>query len=58
MDTTIPLMTLEEVCDWLQIDSQVIRRLARDGKIPGVKIGKSWRFDREELQKWIKIARS
>jgi excisionase family DNA binding protein len=48
-----PLMTLEEVCEWLQIDNQTIRRLARIGQIPGLKIGKAWRFNREELAKWV-----
>lgn len=28
---------------------QVVKKLCREGKIPAVKIGKSWRFNVEEL---------
>jgi excisionase family DNA binding protein len=27
--------------------------LAAEGKIPGFKVGGSWRFKRSELEKWI-----
>ena len=53
MEKIEPLMTLMEVCEWLRIDNQVIRKLAREKKIPGRKIGKAWRFDREELKRWV-----
>ena len=33
---------------------QVVKKLARAGKIPAVKIGKSWRFNVEELTEWVK----
>jgi exodeoxyribonuclease-3 len=29
------------------------QRLARRGKVPGVQIGKLWRFRRSELNAWI-----
>jgi excisionase family DNA binding protein len=46
------LMTLQEVCVWLQYTEQTVKKLCREGKIPGVKIGGRWRFDPEELKKW------
>jgi excisionase family DNA binding protein len=47
-------MTLPEVCTWLQMSEQVVKKLCRAGKIPAVKIGKSWRFNVEELTEWVR----
>jgi excisionase family DNA binding protein len=58
METELrPLMTLQEVCVWLKYTEQTVKKLAQKGKIPGRKIGKSWRFDREELAKWVQEQR-
>jgi len=48
------LMTLPEVCAWLRMSGQVVKKLCREGKIPAVKIGKFWRFNVEELSEWVK----
>ena len=48
------LMTLPEVCAWLRMSEQVVKKLCREGKIPAVKIGKFWRFNVEELSEWVK----
>jgi excisionase family DNA binding protein len=48
------LMTLAEVCAWLRMSEQVVKKLCREGKIPAVKIGKFWRFNVEELSGWVK----
>jgi excisionase family DNA binding protein len=47
-------MTLPEVCAWLRMSEQVVKKLCREGKIPAVKIGKFWRFNVEELSEWVK----
>jgi excisionase family DNA binding protein len=48
------LLTLAEVCDWLQMSPQVVKKLCRNRQIPCMKIGKFWRFSREELTTWLK----
>ena len=48
------IMTLPEVCAWLRMSEQAVKKLCREGKIPAVKIGKFWRFNVEELSEWVK----
>ena len=30
-----------------------VTRLAREGKLPGFKVGGSWRFGKDEFEKWV-----
>ncbi|MFP4472747.1 MAG: polymer-forming cytoskeletal protein [Candidatus Omnitrophota bacterium] len=45
-------MSVDEVSQYLQIDSATIVGLADDGKIPGNKQGDSWTFDRSKIDTW------
>jgi len=47
------LLTVEEVARYLRLNKFTIYRLARDGKIPAFKIGKTWRFRKDMLDKWL-----
>ena len=47
------IMTIREVADYLKLTEKTAYRLAADGKIPGFKVGGSWRFRRSEIEKWI-----
>ncbi|TMA13325.1 MAG: helix-turn-helix domain-containing protein [Deltaproteobacteria bacterium] len=51
------LFTAEEAAKYLRLHVKSIYRLARDGKIPGRKVGGSWRFHRDALDLWIKNER-
>jgi excisionase family DNA binding protein len=48
------ILTIREVAELLKINEKTAYRLAADGKIPGFKVGGSWRFDRQEISNWIK----
>ena len=43
------LLTPREVSRMLKIDEATIRLWLRNGKLAGVKVGHSWRVEREEL---------
>lgn len=43
------VMSVEDVADFLQLDPATVRALARRGELPGVKLGKHWRFLRDEI---------
>src|SRR6266511_3627367 len=43
------LLTAREVQDLLKIDRTTIYRMLKDGRLTGVKVGKQWRFARQEL---------
>jgi len=48
------IMTTAEVAEYLQVHPTTLYRLVRKGQIPGFKIGSNYRFDRDEIDKWIK----
>jgi len=48
------ILTISEVADLLRITEKTAYRLASAGKIPGFKVGGSWRFDRGQIADWIK----
>ncbi len=47
------IMTIREVADYLKLTEKTAYRLAAEGKIPGFKVGGSWRFRRSEIEGWI-----
>ena len=48
------IVTAKEVSEYLKLTESTIYKLASMGELPGFKIGKSWRFDMEEILKRIK----
>lgn len=48
------IMTIEEVASYLRIPLSSAYKLAQEGKIPGQKVGRHWRFHRATLDHWIK----
>lgn len=51
------LMTIKETCDYLNIAKPTLYLHARAGKIPAVKVGKKWRFDKKEIKDFLKKQR-
>ena len=51
-------MTLDELAEYLGLRRQTIYNWLHQKKISGIKIGKVWRFDRDEIVKWVKSQRS
>jgi excisionase family DNA binding protein len=47
------IMTVEEVSEYLKLAQSTIYKLLSEGKLPGRKIGGSWRFSRRALDEWI-----
>jgi excisionase family DNA binding protein len=40
-----PLLTIEEYARFVRVSPQTVRRWARNGELPAVKAGQSWRID-------------
>jgi len=51
-------LTLQEAAKHLKIGKSSLYQLAREGGIPAHKYGRVWRFDVEELDRWMKQGRS
>jgi len=49
-----PIWTAKDVAAYFNVSSQHVTRMAGKGVIPGVKLGKPWRFDEEEIRQWVK----
>jgi len=47
------IMTVEEVAKYLKMKPQTVYKWAQEGKLPGAKLGKEWRFRRRILDEWI-----
>jgi len=47
------ILTLKEVADYLKLAEKTAYRLAAEGKLPGFKVGGSWRFKKEDVLQWI-----
>jgi len=47
------ILTIREVAELLKINEKTVYKLAADAKIPGFKVGGSWRFDGVTIAKWI-----
>ncbi len=50
---TDEILTLKEVAIYLKLAEKTAYRLAAEGKLPGFKVGGSWRFKREDIESWI-----
>jgi excisionase family DNA binding protein len=48
-----PIMTIAEVAAYLGLHELTVRRLAREGAIPALKLGRQWRVKRDLLEEWI-----
>jgi excisionase family DNA binding protein len=43
------IMTTKELADYLRLHEITICKYAAEGKIPGMRIGRAWRFDKAEI---------
>ena len=48
-----PLLTVEEVAEYLNVDKFTVYRLLAQKRLPAFKIGHQWRFKKEVLEAWL-----
>ena len=48
------ILTTEEVCKLLRVSRQTIYKLVDQGKLPGTRVGQSYKFLKSELIKFLK----
>jgi excisionase family DNA binding protein len=46
-------MTTEEVLEYLQVNLRTVYRLIKAGRIPAVRVGRQWRFRKQDLDAWL-----
>ena len=47
------IMTTKELAKYLKLHEITICKYAAEGKIPAIRIGRIWRFDKEAIDRWI-----
>ncbi len=48
-----PLLDSDEAAALLKIHPKTLQRMARNGRIAGIQIGKLWRFRASQLNQWM-----
>jgi len=48
------LIDVDELADYLRLKKQTIYNWLNQGKISGMKVGGVWRFDRREIDVWLR----
>ena len=48
------LLTVKEMAEYLKMNPQVVRRWLREGRLPGIKMGKEWRAAKEDIDAMLK----
>ena len=51
------LIDIDELADYLKLKKQTIYNWLSDGKISGIKVGGVWRFDRRDVDAWLRSKR-
>lgn len=49
MSDEMEMMTPEEVADWLRVSTKTIYRWLEDGKLPALRVGRTYRIPRSEV---------
>jgi len=47
------ILTLKEVAAYLKLAEKTAYKLAAAGKLPGFKVGGSWRYKQSDIDRWI-----
>ena len=48
-----PLLTLEQVAEYLSVDKFTVYRLLAVKELPAFKVGNQWRFKRKMIENWL-----
>jgi len=47
------VLTINELAEYLKVPKSSLYRLVQEGKIPGQKVGKHWRFLKSRIDRWL-----
>ncbi len=52
--TDFNIMTVHDVAEYLRLSEAKVYKLAKEGLVPALRMGKSWRFKKEIIDEWIR----
>lgn len=47
------VFTIDDLVVYLKVPKSTVYKLAQEGKIPGQKVGRHWRFHRSVIDRWL-----
>ena len=47
------ILTTKEMAKYLKLHEITIPKYAAEGVIPAIRVGRVWRYDKDEVDKWI-----
>ena len=47
------VMTIGDLAKYLKLSTSTLYKLAQEEKVPGVKVGKHWRFHKHAIDAWL-----
>ena len=50
---TPEVMTIDDLAAYLQVSKSSLYKLAQDGRVPGQKVGRHWRFHKAAIDAWL-----
>lgn len=56
-DTLPTLLNADQVAEYLGLHKVTVLKFARAGKLPGLKVGREWRFQADDMRAWLAARR-
>jgi excisionase family DNA binding protein len=47
------VMSIDQLAAYLQLPKSTLYKLVQEGKVPGRKLGRQWRFHRRAIDTWL-----
>lgn len=47
------ILTIDELAAYLKVSKSTLYKLVQEGKVPGQKVGRHWRFRRLTIDRWL-----
>ena len=48
------ILTIDTLAEYLKISKSTLYKLVQNGKLPGRKVGKRWRFHKGAIDDWLR----
>jgi len=52
------VFTIDDLVAYLKLPKSTVYKLAQEGKIPGQKVGRHWRFRKDTIDRWLDASAS
>ena len=49
-----PVMTIDDLACYLKLSKSTLYKLCQEGRVPGQKVGRHWRFHKDTVDEWLK----